>query len=213
MLIYVQTFKNNPMKKLFAILFIIFCSIAVNAQTLFYVEGQSTMTRDTGTASVLASMNHSFPKSGLGIFGFTLVSPSFAEAFVGPTYTFDIGDGAIMQIGSGVGFEKIEKGTPLGKSIRGMSYIYIEHDPLKMTKQKFQFLVDLEYLGSGPWYLSYATYNITNFVGVGIHTQKDAVLGGRVQIFPTKWLMLYGVFGHNFEANKLGGMAAVRASF
>src|SRR3989338_6581641 len=197
------------MKKIFEIICLGLLAFTSNAQsTSFSLEGQNTLSLHNGSFSGIAFMGHSFKNTRVGLFGFGLVSKNFNEMFVGPTYLFSLDENSILEIGTGIGIENYKQ-----QPIRCMTYVYIESNPLKMNKHKLQCLFDTEYLGSGPWYLAYATYNVTNHFGIGIHAQQNVVQGMRFQVYPISWLMVYGVAGWNFEANDMGFMACAKISF
>lgn len=150
----------------------------------FWVESQNKYGLKTGFSPLLSNWNFKQYQSGFGVWNFNLVSPTWSEALVGPMYGSKIG-GLYLEGGVGGGFETNKK------PLRGGAYLFGDHD-------KYWFLVDAEYGGSGHWYLGFLERKFKNGFRLGLHAQEFAPHGLRIGYkFSKIPIYLYTVSGYD----------------
>lgn len=93
-------------------------------------------------------------------------------------------------------------------------YQFYEHytDSSAADQHKLTCLLNVEYGGSGYWYLGFLNYNVSTHVGIGIHSQYGGDWGPRLQFnFPigNVWLSA----GYNLEDRVVAGLSGVRLIF
>lgn len=180
----------------------------LSAQTTKFSVNELNIISPTSIKPVgMIWVSHYFKESKFGLFSTGLANPTWGQLHVGANYTFSLGESSILEIGLGAGLETHPQ------PFRGMTYAFFQYNPKNSWKGRVQSMVDIEYGGSGVWYLGFATYNPTAHLGVGIHSQYGASTGVRLQVVPFKNIMLWGVGGWNLEAGTPGFIVGMRGMF
>lgn len=193
------------MKKIIFFLAIII-DLKTSAQTtMFMVEQQNYYSKSEKISPIMwVWANHSFKKKPFGLFTFGLVSPNWGEIIAGPSVSKSYNKGFVeFGIGSGIEVSK--------NPIRGMAYIYHEHQ--FSEKIQLKALYDVEYGGSGYWYLWY----------IQLHTPKGFFFGAQGQAFNGCWgpkigyqkgkFLIYTSSGYSIERKEFGAITGIRGLF
>lgn len=198
----------EKISKVLSFTIFIFISSATFAQTSFFAEEQNYCTKNSISPTAFIRASKYWNGTKVGAFVFALVSPAYGEFLAGPNYTFSgKNPQKFIEVGIAGGFDS---------KPRGAAYLFFNANPDptgKSNKEKLQGLFNVEYGGTGYWYLGFVTYNVTNKVAIGAHAQSyNGVWGPRLQ-FQTGGLLLYITAGRNLENKENGALAAARYYF
>jgi hypothetical protein len=194
---YLLLFKNWEEKKmvkfckllLVLILFVLVLRSApakadasITVQPFLQVDGQSV------TVMTYATKKFS---TELGVFGFSLVSPAWSEAYVGLIYD----PAEWIEFGLGGGIES--NNIPL----RTGGFVWMGNDT-------YSLYACLEYGGSGYWYQVKAIANVDKTFGLGLFAQRYLGVGPRLEVnVPSAQLYLAPLY--DFEVGKFGVLTGV----
>lgn len=185
------------MKKLIIILVTFFTLQATAQTTTIYVEGQNYFSKGASNTFISSFISHQF-KCGVGVWNYSQISNSWAESIIGLNYGKKIFDCFYVEVGSGFGVEKDYVG------FRGSSYLSFINTPKEgSVLNQTSLYGNIEYLGSGSWYVAYIKHNITEHLSLGASIQSDATVGPRVDVLLGKFT-LWTVPGYYLSTQDIG---------
>lgn len=170
-------------------------SPVVFAQTSGYIENKNLVRSNEIFSSVEGYFSKSTGKS-IDYFSFILVSPTWAQAYGGITYSPD----SLWSFSIGVGFEQAK--IPW----RTAASVYF-------AQGKTSSFAVIEYGGSGYWYLFWLNHQVGNF-GFGIHAERFKGIGFNVQYsIPKTPFVLLMTPVYDYEVDEFGIIARAKLIF
>ncbi|MCD8494705.1 MAG: hypothetical protein LRY41_01160 [Candidatus Pacebacteria bacterium] len=162
-------------------------TFSLSQSTTLFLQKQSVFTRDGYKPFFVVNPEHSFGEK-FGLSSLVVMTPSWAEVLAGPTYTPKTG----LTLKTLFGYEQVTQGIPL-RALVGVTYF----------GERWSSVSLIEYGNTGYWYLHTTLYELKSIIKTGIHAQRFAGIGPRVDI-PFKNFTLWNAPLYNPETKDYG---------
>lgn len=172
---------------LFSVVVVLLAWISINAQAEFKVDLENRLIDAKGVTPIMNIFGASDLTKKIQFFGFSSTSKAYNEAYAGLIYM----PFSWLQIAGGMGIENAESPWRIG------AYIWTGKGP-------WNLLLAYEDGGSGYWYKALVTYNLKEWLNVGLHTKRFMGIGPYLCIKLPSYdsLFLYVVPAYDFKEER-----------